>query len=488
MKGGGALSRRAVLRGTGVALALPWLESLAPRAARAQAPAPRKTFVAFSFPEGTAEYWKPAPGTGPAWTLSPILEPLAPLKKKVTVLGNVGNYGPFGGHVEPSTSNLTGAYLTCVKPERTQTPPGVTVGTSVDQLVARALGAHTSLASLQVGLSTLDSYTDGLPPACARSISWASPTEPLFKLVSPQAVFDKLVAAGRFPAAANGGLDLFAAARRAERKSVLDFVRGHAASVRARLGRTDQARLDGYLSSVRDLETRVDATGPDAACAVLPRPTEVFAVGQVPASYNRGAHADLMIDLVVMALQCDVTRVVSFMLDDSRSDFVYNFLTERKFTDTGSTLGTAPCGGYDGLTHAGNKNNAYATVNRWFVEKLARLCQKLDAVDEGGATMLDNATVWFGSEMHGSNNDALDLPVLYVGGGAGRLKTDLYVDFATTARKTERLANVYLTLLRNVFDLPVTTFGMAPSVNPGAVGVSANALGAGTDVIPEILA
>ena len=95
---------------------------------------------------------------------------------------------------------------------------------------------------------------------------------------------------------------------------------------------------------------------------------QTYGVGNAPAGYNRGAHATLMIDLVVMALQCDITRVVSFMLDDARSDFVYDFITERKFTATGSTPGTAPVGGYHGLQHAGETNNGFATIGWWNCE------------------------------------------------------------------------------------------------------------------------
>jgi Protein of unknown function (DUF1552) len=200
-------------------------------------------------------------------------------------------------------------------------------------------------------------------------------------------------------------------------------------------------------------------------------------------------HADLMIDLVAMALQCDVTRVVSFMLDDARSDFNYGFLKERVFTPTGSTEGTAPVsgGGLHGLAASGDINNGYATVNFWFVEKLARLCQTLASIPEGSGTLLDAATVWFGSEMHGPNDDGRDLPIITVGKGGGRLATNQYVDFATTPRQTERLANLHLTFLRGVFDLPVTTFGgQTPPTNPGATPL--NAFGAGTDPIPEILA
>jgi hypothetical protein len=471
------LTRRNVLRGAGVALALPWLESLAPRTARGQAAPPRRRFVAMYFPSGTAEYWKPkTTGVGDAWSLSPILEPLAPVKADVNVLMNVGNYGPFGGHIEPADSNLGGAVLTCCKPP---VHPELNVpfrgGTSVDQVIAQGIPRQTRLESLQVGLSTLDSYTDGLPGPFSRSISWRSPTEPLYKLVSPQAVFDRI-----FGGAGAAAPD----ARRATDKSILDFVAGHAATVRGQVGASDRARLDQFLTSVRSLESDLAA-----ACRSGARPTQTYAVGYVPADYDRGKHADQMIDLVTLALQCDVTRVVSFMLDDTRSDFVYSFLTRRHFTDEGSTPSTGLVGGYNGLCHAGNKNDGWATVNRWFVEKLARLAGILKRLPEDDGTMLDHTAIWFGSEMHGGNEDGLDLPIVTVGSGGGRLVTGRCIDFASTTRQTERLANLHLTFIRSVFDLPNTAFGTGPSTGGGIDGpLPPYTFGAGTAVIPELLA
>jgi hypothetical protein len=481
-----SFSRRAVLRGAGVALALPWLESLAPRPAGAQALEPRRTFVAFSFPCGVTKFWKPATaGTDDGWALSPLLAPLAPLKSHVTVLGNVGNLGPFGGHIEPSHSNLTAAYLTCAKPTRLFTPGGLDrylLGPSVDQVIADGMAGRTRLHSLQVGLSTTLSSPDGMPAEFSRSISWASATKPLYKVISPQAVFDALVAAG-IP---GPSADVLGAARRAANKSVLDFVLGHASSTRGKLGRTDQLKLDEFLASVRDLEKRVDMSG--GACPVVPRPTETWeqAGDKAPAGYDRDAHANLMIDLVLMALRCDITRVVSFMFDDSRSDFDYAFLANRTFDVPGATEIPEPGSWWlHGLQNTSETNARWSIVIRWFVEKLARFCAGLKAVDEGGGTMLDAATVWFGSEMNGANHREEDLPVLYVGGGGGRLKTNRYVDFSQSFLFTERLANVYLTFIRHVFGLPVTTFGAGKPASAGEP--IPHAFGAGTDLVSQIM-
>jgi len=456
-----ALTRRHVLRGAGVALALPWLESLAPRRARGQTAAAPLRFVPIYFPLGTASFWFPeAPGAGDAWRLSPILAPLAPVKSHVTVLGHVSQtaYGPTG--IEPSNGFLTASYLTSARAQGSMQsghPNGVN-GLSLDQRLAQAHAGATPLPSLQVGLSTLDSYCDGAPCAFSRSISWSDPTTPLFKLVDPQAVFDKIVGGAT-------ALDPAAAKRRAARKSVLDFVLGDATSLSARLGKTDRARMDEFLTATRDLERRVAGVAAGAACAPVARPAWSANVGTsaVPPDYSRDTHANVMIDLIVMALSCDVTRVVSFMLDDARSDFAYTFLPMRHFTATDSTPGTGTCVGSPvGFANAGNSNDGWATITWWYVSKLALLLDKLAAIPDGAdATLLDNALVWFGSPQQGEGF-INKLPVLYAGGGGGWLKTDRFIDFPSS----QSLANLYLTFLRFPFQLADATFGDSTGVVP----------------------
>src|SRR5205814_2033778 len=148
---------------------------------------------------------------------------------------------------------------------------------------------------------------------------------------------------------------------RAVNKSILDQVLKDASSLQPTLSRSDSARLDEFLTSVREVEQSIVAQGPSAACTLASRPTEAYAVGNAPPGYNRNTHADIMIDLIALALQCDVTRVVSFMFDDARSDFVYDFLTQRTFTSQGSVPGTGGIGGLHGLSAAGDSNNGWAT-------------------------------------------------------------------------------------------------------------------------------
>jgi hypothetical protein len=460
------LHRRVMLQGLGVALALPWLETLAARSARAQAAGAITRYVTLYFPNGTAEFWRPsAAAAGDAWTLSPILEPLTAVKQYVSVLSNVSNYAPFGGHVEPSHSNCAASTWTCVKPGgdgKTQN------GISIDQVIAKRIGGMNPLPSLQVGLSTLDSNTDGLPAQHSRSMSWKSASEPLYKTVNPQAVFDRLVSG--VPTAAGSAPDPAAVKRRALKRSALDYVLESASGLQKTLSVSDRARLDQFLTSARSLEKRVAeptmqvASG--AACMPAARPTESYAVGNVPQGYNRGSHATLMIDLVTMAIRCNITRVVSFMLDDARSDFVYDFLTQRKFSDAGSMPGTGKVAGYHGLQHAGDRNDGFATIGWWNAQQAADLASKLLAIQEGETgTALDNTVITFASGMHGGNHDARNLPIALIGGG-GRsahgnvLKTNQHFAFANE----QRLADVHLTLAQKVFGCPDSSFGASAGV------------------------
>jgi hypothetical protein len=446
-----------VLRGAGVALALPWLESLAPRPARAQA-APPPRFVAIYFPLGVWSYvadpppdrnfWTPTgTGAGAAWQLSPLLAPLAPVKSRVTVLSHVNQtcYGPIG--IEPSNGPLTGSFLTATKCNPSPADVGRN-GVSIDQRIAQA----RAVPSIQAGLSTLDSYCDGYPCSMSRSISWSAPDTPLYKIVDPQALFDRIVLGGQ-------PKDPAVAARAAARKSVLDFVVGHTTSLEPRLGQSDRARLDQFLTSVRDLEQRVASV---ASCLPIARPTLSASVGNVPADYNRDAHANVMIDLIIMALSCDAARVVSFMLDDARSYFPYTFLPLMHFSPDGSTPASpATAGGPVNCANAGSGNDCWLTIAFWYVSKLSLLCQKLAAIpDAGGASLLDGSVVWFGSGQQGEAGFR-NLPLLYVGGGGGRLQVDRAIDL-----RSQQLSNVYLTFLNRVFGVPDASFGDSTGIIP----------------------
>ena len=480
MTGGkGMPSRRTVLRGAGVALALPWLESLLPRAARAQAVEPPRRFLPIYLPNGAPERWKPsALGAGAAWNLSSVLEPLAALKSKVMVISGLENASVFNADgkqsVEPPHSRQAGAWLTCSDAAVIREQLGVNDanGVSVDQLLAAhaPIGGATALPSLQVGLSTILSSCDGGPCSLSRSVSWRTQQEPLYKMVDPQQVFELLVGD-----ALSGPDREEALRRRAARQSVLDAVLESAAVVQPKLSMRDKRRMDEFFESVRGVERRLEQLPLIGDTCPLP-PAPVFAplsqgeqYARNTATYNKGTHADLMNDLIVLALQCDITRVVSYMLEDENSEFVYDHVPLRSFTAQGSTPAVGVCGNYasahDGLV------DEFASITSWNVSKVAELCQKLDALPESdGKSVLDNSVVFLGSCMHGSNHLCYDLPALLVGSGGGRLKADQHLAFAGRP-----LRDFYFTLMNGVFDLGITDFGH----NRAGVPLSA---------IPELLA
>ncbi len=466
------IGRRQTLQGLGVTLGLPFLESLAPRTASAQSATGevRKRWIVMYFANGTPNFdgwWKPSgQGAGAAWKLSSLLEPLAKHKSKTTVLTGLENYSVFGSNAraaEPSHSQLAGAFLTCNK--CATSPSEARNAISADQVLAKSWKTGTPFESLQVGLTTKYGDPDGRHPANSRSVSWASATEPLYKTVNPQALFDSLTGSvsGGGP---SGTPDPLAERRRLLRKSALDYVRESATSLKGKVGVSDRARLDQYLTSMRDLEKRVEAftptmsgtggTGTVAACSFPARSPFAAGAGLAPSGYNRGVHADLVIDLSAKAIECDLTRVISFMLDDERSEYGYAFLPLRNFTATGSTLaGGATGGSYHDLQHSGDSNPGYATITHWNVQKLAQLCDRLQAIDEGGKSALDNSVVHFGSCMHGGDHAGNMIPTLYVGSGGGVLKTDQHVVFPND----QRVADVYLTYLQKVFGQNVPSFG-----------------------------
>lgn len=464
------VSRRAVLRGAGVAITLPWLESLASRPARAQAVVQPPRFLPIYFPTGAPELWRPPlTGVGAAWQLSSVLEPLAPLKSHVTVISGLENgsvFNPDGsGVVEPAHGRQPGAWLTCVDSDAVRArlggKPNDVNGISFDQVLAEfpSVVAGTPLTSLQVGLSSVLSYCDGRACSLSRSVSWADELTPLYKQVDPKQVFDKL-----FEVAPPVALPID---RVATDTSVLDSVLESAISVRGKLGRSDQRRLDEFLDSVRGVERRLNAPAAEKECQFPPAPMfpdpSQGGYSQTSATYDKGVHADLMNELVALAFQCNLTRVVSYMLEDEYCEFTYDNVPRRTFTEQGSAPATGFCGNRSGAQHG--SQDEYASIVWWEVGKVAALCQKLAALPDGeGTSVLDNTVVFLGSCMHGSDHRCDRLPALLIGGGGGRLKTDQHVDL-----QQRPLRDLYYTLARNAFGVDVPDFGTNRTGAPLAV-------------------
>jgi hypothetical protein len=384
----------------------------------------------------------------------------------VTNLENGSVFNPDGAsHVEPSHGRLGGAWLTCVDADAVRAKLAVDEanGISVDQLLAQsdAFRGKTALASLQVGLSTPFSYCDNEPCSSSRSVSWASATQPMYKLVDPLEIFNRIVGVPQAPdPSGNGAIE--AQKRQARKKSVLDAVLENAQRTRARLGTKDQRRMDEFLQSVRAVEQRVvgvssGMAGPGctrpAAYTMPPVEQSATAPRQTTATYDKGLHADAMNDLIAMAFECDVTRVISYMLEDERSEFTYDNVQERAFTAEDSSVKGGACPGYHIAQHAGG--DVFATITWWNVGKVADLCRKLDAIEEApGVSVLDNSVVFLGACMHSGDHEGRQLPVALIGGGNLGLKNDQHL-----VLDNRPLRDLYFTLMNDVYALGVSDFG-----------------------------
>jgi hypothetical protein len=348
--------------------------------------------------------------------------------------------------------------------------------------LAQNIGSATPFDGLQTGLSTMNSYPDGQHPAISRSMSWEDATTPLYKEVNPQDLYDRLIAqvdpnAGTADPAAAAAAEL----RKARDLSALDFVLEDTASLQMKLSASDRVRLDQFLTSVQDLETRVGQQGTIMAGAIPPRPTlsatyeERADIKSVdpndPAGYNRDTHAEVMNDLITFAFATDLTRVVGHMYDDARSDYHYNFLKQRTFTAAGSTevdqqLSTTLNGdllGFHALQHDGDSNDGFATVNHWLISKFASLIGRFamtpDPV-ETGKMLIDTTYMQCQSGMQGSNHQANMLPIVIAGSGNGVFKMDQHHSFGSEVR----LADVHYTVLQAFGLTNVTSFGNSGGV------------------------
>ena len=425
------VSRRAFLGGAGVLLALPALDSLVGHSAAADE-AVAKRILTFYVPCGIhMAKWTPAL-TGASYKLSPILSSLAKVQKKLLVLTNLDNQpahpdGP-GDH-----AGGTAGFLTCRHVVKTE-GAGIKNGISMDQVAAETLKQSTRIASLQLGMdggSSVGDCDSGYSCAYARNISWASETQPLPKTVSPQVVFD-LLFDGFDPEATAADK----ARRLKYRTSILDYTLADAKRLHPKLGVSDQHKLDEYMTGVSELEKRIQKTDVGAACTTIPRP---------PEGLDYPEKVKLMLDLMVLAFQCDATRVISFMLGNAGSGRSYEFL--------GVTGGHHEISHHQGLQENFDK---LEKIDTWEVAQYAYLLEKMDAIVEGnGMTMLDNSAVYFSSELEDGNaHRHTNLPVLLAGSGGGAWTTGQHIKYPDGPP----LANLFITML-NAVGVQTSSFG-----------------------------
>lgn len=383
-------TRRRWLAGAGVAMALPWLERDLPMA-RAQGSIEPRRFLAYYVPNGMPMS---------AWSHDDLLAPLLPWRDKLTVIRGLRNkpaeIETAGHHAAGTAGFLTGA-----RPRRSESAP--LVGLSLDHAFALHHGQGTPFDVMALGLERGDAVgncDNGFSCAYSRNISWSSPTTPRPKIVSPRLVFELLFAGD--PAAPPEAREQ----RLEERRSVLDFVATQARTLQRDLGHDDRTKIDAYFEAVRAVERRIDR-GVHEQCpsagGLPPLSSEIPS--------DREEHLALMHTLIVLALQCDATRAIPFMLANSASNAVY------------SAAGVSE-GHHDLSHHGGNpaRIDALEAVARWEITQFAALLGQLDAVQTLDGTLLDHCAVLFSSELSDGNRHRHDdLPVILAGSAGGTL-------------------------------------------------------------------
>jgi hypothetical protein len=425
------IPRRAVLGGIGSVVALPVLESLLPKEARAQASAAPVRYIVYYVPNGhVMANWRPAaPGMG--FPLSVNLQPLEMVKNDIMVISGLNNQpgvpDQLGDHAAGTASSFTAIHAF-------KSATTLKLGASVDQIAAQQNGMKTRIPSMQLGLEEgrlVGGCDSGYACAYSNSISWSSETTALGKVTRPQTAFDLLFSGGGAAPMENAAAQ---AKRLAYKKSVLDFAVKDAQTLAPKLGRSDNLKLDEYLTGVRETERRVLGASPGQVGGVSCQP------GQAPAAtMGVAAAAQVMSDIMVLAMQCDVTRIFSFMFA--------NAVTGRTYPDLGATRGH-----HDISHHGNNANNLMllTKISTFEVQQLAYLLNKMKAVQEGANNLLYNSTLVFTSDVSdGNRHNHDDMPVLVAGHGGGMLNTGQHIVYPTTGTKV-RFGNMLSTSLRTV--------------------------------------
>ena len=420
-----ALPRLTFLRGLGASLALPLLDAMIPpMTALAKTPLDPARLRRLGFvymPMGCdVSRWTP-PGEKTLDDLSPSLSSLAPVKEDVTVITNLELQNAYPG--THATSNA--AFLSAAKAKLTESTDYY-LGTTVDQIAAKHIGQETQLPSLEMSmdlLSTVGQCDNGYACVYQNNLSWSSPTTPLPAEAHPRIIFERLFGEGGSVA------DRRAALRK--RASLLDSVTGEIARLQNQLGPSDRAKVSQYLDTVREVERRIQKA--EAATAGNRLPDLDRPVGVPPAYAD---HARLMFDLQMLALQGDVTRVITFQLARETST--------RSYPEIGVPDPHHP------LTHHGNdpeKIARMAKINQFHVSLFADFLKKLKSTPEGNGSLLDHALYLYGSGMGNPNvHDHTNLPILVAGGAVGNMKGGRHIKY----QEPTPLANLHLTLLDKV--------------------------------------
>ena len=426
-----SVSRRKVLYGAGVAMGLPWLESVAAWGVRPDADPFPKRFAAQFMACGIHPHHWWAKGEGADMELSRSLAPLESVKTKLNVIQGLFNKNATGVGIHPGqTGNiLSGASL--------QKGAELRGGISVDQAMANVIGRDTVQASLVLGCEQpITGYHEtNFSMAYSSHISWQNATSPVPMEVYPSLAFDSLFD--------NRG------SRR--HQSVLDRVREHASSLSRQASSGDRTKLDEYLTSVREVERKIErlrAAQDKAADRAKINGKNVLDMKRpdngLPEDIRE--HMKLMCDIIALAFQTDKTRVATLLLCRDISGLFYPFLNVRKAHHSASHSDT---------------NDDWERVSRYYCSQLAYLAGRLDAMPEGDGTVLDHSCLlWINNMWSGTKHDSQKVPVLTVGGLDGTLETGRVLDYLDAGDENRKLCSLYLSLL-NKMGIPATSFGDA---------------------------
>ena len=431
------LSRRTFLRGLGVSVALPWLETMEPVTSWANAPASgaqtapnRMAFLYVPNGKNMAD-WTPKQ-VGANYELTDILKPLEKVKEKTLVLsGLTADKARPNGDGGGDHARAMAAFLTGAQPRKTD-GADIHAGISADQVAASHIGNQTHLPSLELGIDPgfrAGNCDSGYSCVYSSTLSWRSATQPLHKEVNPKLAFERLFSA--MP-------DAQRVQRDQQRKSILDFVKQDSKALIRQVSGNDVRKLDEYFSAIRDIELRIDSVEkfPPIESPTYTLPEEI------PADYQ--AHIRLMADMIVLAFQTDVTRIATFVLANEGSNKPYPFINVSE--------------GHHDLSHHGGDEEKKAKIRRiniFHTQQLAYFLGKLDATPEGAGTLLDHSMIVYGSgNADGNRHTHDDLPILLAGIGCGTLKSGRHLRYP----KETPLNNLWLSLL-NRMGVQLSEFG-----------------------------
>ncbi|HYG74566.1 MAG TPA: DUF1552 domain-containing protein [Planctomycetota bacterium] len=442
-----SISRRSLLRGMGVAVALPWLEIMGPancwagEISKAKAAPNRMAFLYVPNGKNMVD-WTPKT-QGENFELPDILKPLAELKGDFSILtGLAADKARANGDGGGDHARAMAAFLTGAQPRKTD-GTDIRLGISVDQVAAARLADQTRLPSLEIGCeqSAMAGNCDsGYSCVYSSTMSWKSATQPLPKEINPKLVFDRLFA---------GGNESDRLKCQERRKSILDVVRADVKDLNGRLGANDRRKLDEYTTSIRDIELRIER-----AAKLPPVKTPDYAKPNgIPDKYEE--HIRLMCDLMVLAFQTDSTRICTFVLANEGSNKPYPFINVSE--------------GHHDLSHHGNdeaKKQKIKQINIFHTTQLAYLLKKMKSIPEGDGTLLDHCMIAYGSgNSDGNAHNHDDLPVLVAGKGCGTIKQGRHIVYP----KDTPLNNLWVSMLDRM-KLEVTQIGDSTGALPGLAG------------------